>query len=90
MLALLNALVAVLAVTAALAVTSLDRPVAVLLGLTGGLTGSFLAWVVAPGAWEHAVVVPWAASAGGTAVVVAFWAAARAYSGLFRSEPPGH
>jgi hypothetical protein len=88
MLELLNALAAVLAVTIALAMTSLDRPAAMLLGLTGSLTGSFLAWVTAPGAWEHSLVLPWAASIVGTLAVVTGWAATRAYSGLFRSQPP--
>lgn len=83
MLELLNALAAVLAVTIALTLTSLDRPVAMLLGLTGSLTGSFLAWVSAPAAWEHSLVLPWIASIVGTVAVVAGWAAVRAYSGLF-------
>lgn len=88
MLELLNALAAVLAVTVALTLTSLDRPVAMLLGLTGSLTGSFLAWVSAPAVWDHSVVLPWAASVVGTVAVVAGWAAVRAYSGLF-TAPDG-
>lgn len=87
---LVNALVAVVAVTVALTRTSLDRPVAMLLGLTGGLTGNFLAWLVAPGAWEHSAVLPWVVSVVGTVAVIAGWSATRAYSGLFRtSEPVG-
>ncbi|WIB77581.1 hypothetical protein DEJ28_00360 [Curtobacterium sp. MCPF17_002] len=88
MLDLLNALAAVAAVTIALTLTSLDRPVAMLLGLTGSTTGSFLAWVSAPGAWEHSLLLPWAAAVVGTVAVVAGWSAVRAYSGLFGVPSP--
>lgn len=73
---LLNAVVAVLVVTAALALTSLDRRTAVLLGATGSLTGTFLTWV---------------AAVLGTAMLIAGWSAVRAYSGIFeapREEEP--
>jgi hypothetical protein len=86
MIHLVNALAAVLVVTVALTLTSLDRPAATLLGATGGLTGSFLAWLVAPSAWAGSLVVPWAGAVLGTVLVIAGWSAVRAYSGLF--DPP--
>ncbi|MGN8050383.1 hypothetical protein ACTJKO_11920 [Curtobacterium sp. 22159] len=83
---ILNALAAVIAVTVALTLTSLDRQIAMLLGLTGGLTGTFLAWVTVPGAWEHSLALPWVSSVVGTIAVVAGWSAVRAYSGLFHVD----
>ena len=83
---LLNAVVAVLVVTAALALTSLDRRTAVLLGATGGLVGNFLVWVAVPRAWEQSLVLPWVTAVAGTVLLIAGWSAVRAYSSLF--EPP--
>ena len=83
---LLNALLSVLVVTASLALTSLDRRTAALLGATGSLTGTFLAWVVAPHLWSSTPLLPWAAAVAGTILLVAGWTAVRAYSDLF--EPP--
>ncbi|MCS5505193.1 hypothetical protein [Curtobacterium flaccumfaciens] len=88
---LLNAVVAVLVVTAALALTSLDRRTAVLLGATGSLTGTFLTWVAVPRLFEQSLLAPWVAAALGTALLIAGWSAVRAYSGIFeapRDEEP--
>ncbi|MFS0728832.1 hypothetical protein ABC270_01995 [Curtobacterium sp. 1P10AnD] len=84
---LLNALIAIAAVTAALTATSLDRRVALVLGATGSTVGSFLAWVVAPAAFSG--LVPWAAAVLGTAALTAGWSVVRLYDGVFRppSEP---
>ena len=87
MLVLLNAVLAVLAVAAALAMSSLDRRTGALLGATGALTGVFLTWLAVPHAVEHSLVLPWVAAVAGTLLLVAGWSAARAYSGLF--DPPG-
>lgn len=83
--ALLNALVAVLAVTAALTTWSLDRRTALVLGAAGSTVGTFLAWVVAPAAFTG--VVPWIAAVLGTAAVVAGWSAVRLYDGVFTPPP---
>jgi len=83
---LVNAVAAVVVVTAALALTSLDRRTAVLLGATGSLTGTFLAWVAAPRLAEQSLLLPWVAAVVGTVLLIAGWSAFRAYSGLF--EPP--
>ncbi|WP_144711789.1 hypothetical protein [Curtobacterium pusillum] len=83
---LVNAVAAIVVVTAALTLTSLDRRTAALLGATGSLTGTFLAWVVAPGSWGSSPLLPWAAAVAGTVLLIAGWSAVRAYSGLF--EPP--
>lgn len=83
---IINALLAVAVVTAALAATSLDRRTAVLLGAAGSTTGSFLAWLVAPEAWTRVPLVPWVAAVAGTVALIALWSAARLWSGIF--EPP--
>jgi hypothetical protein len=83
---LVNALVAIAAVTVALALSSLDRRTAVLLGATGGLAGNFLTWLAVPSLWDRWAVVPWVAAVAGTVLLIAGWSAVRAYSGLF--EPP--
>ncbi|MFS2031953.1 MULTISPECIES: hypothetical protein [unclassified Curtobacterium] len=83
---LVNALVSIAAVTVALALSSLDRRTAVLLGATGGLAGNFLTWLAAPSLWDRWAVVPWVAAVAGTVLLIAGWSAVRAYSGLF--EPP--
>lgn len=83
---LVNALVAIAAVTVALALSSLDRRTAVLLGATGGLAGNFLTWLAVPSLWDRWAVVPWVAAVAGTVLLIAGWGAVRAYSGLF--EPP--
>lgn len=87
MAALLNALVAIAAVTAALTATSLDRRAAILLGATGSTVGAFLAWVIAPAAWAGAPFLPWLAAVLGTAVLVAGWSAVRLYDGVFAPPP---
>ncbi len=79
---LLDAVAAVLVVTAALALTSLDRRTAVLLGATGGLVGNFLAWLAAPRAWEGSFVLPWVAAVVGTVLLVVGWSVTRAYTAL--------
>lgn len=84
---LVNALVAIAAVTVALALSSLDRRTAVLLGATGGLAGNFLTWLAVPSLWDRWAVVPWVAAVAGTVLLIAGWSAVRAYWGLF--EPPG-
>lgn len=86
MLDLVNALAAVVIVTTALALASLDWRVAILLGATGGLTGTFLAWLAAPGAWTELLVMPWLAAIGGTILAIIGWGVVRAHAGLF--EPP--
>ncbi|MDM7892304.1 hypothetical protein [Curtobacterium caseinilyticum] len=83
---IINALFAVAVVTAALVATSLDRRVAVLLGAAGSTAGSFLTWLVAPGAWTQVPLVPWLAAAAGTVGLIALWSATRLWSGIF--EPP--
>ncbi|MDR6573338.1 membrane associated rhomboid family serine protease [Curtobacterium sp. 320] len=83
---LVNALAALAAVTVALALSSLDRRTAVLLGATGGLAGNFLTWLAVPSLWDRWAVVPWVAAVAGTVLLIAGWSAVRAYSGLF--EPP--
>jgi membrane associated rhomboid family serine protease len=83
---LVNALAAIAAVTVALALSSLDRRTAVLLGATGGLAGNFLTWLAVPSLWDRWAVVPWVAAVAGTVLLIAGWSAVRAYSGLF--EPP--
>jgi len=82
----LNALLAVAVVTAALVVTSLDRRTAALLGAVGSTVGSFLTWVVAPRVWTDVPVVPWVAAVAGTVACIALWSATRLYAGIF--EPP--
>jgi len=86
MLVLLNAVLPVLVVTVALTLSSLDRRTAALLGATGSLVGTFLAWVAAPRVWEQSFLVPWVAAITGTVLLIAGWSAMRAYSALF--EPP--
>ncbi|WP_144761177.1 hypothetical protein [Curtobacterium sp. 9128] len=86
MFAIVNALVAMTAVTTALVLSSLDRRTAVLLGATGSLVGNFLLWLVLPTPWENAVVLPWIAAVAGTVFLIAGWSAVRGYRGLF--EPP--
>lgn len=83
---IINALLAVAVVTAALVASSLDRRTAVLLGAAGSTTGSFLAWLVAPGAWTQVPLVPWLAAIGGTVALIGLWSATRMWSGIF--EPP--
>ena len=83
---LVNALVAVAAVTIALTLSSLDRRTAALLGATGGLAGNFLLWLALPRAWEQSPVLPWVAAVAGTVLLIAGWSAVRAYWGLF--DPP--
>lgn len=83
---LVNALAALAAVTVALALSSLDRRTAVLLGATGGLAGNFLTWLAVPSLWDRWAVVPWVAAVAGTVLLIAGWSAVRAYSGLF--QPP--
>ena len=82
----LNALLAVAVVTAALVATSLDRRTAALLGAGGSTVGSFLTWVLAPRAWTDVAIVPWVAAVAGTVACIALWSATRLYAGLF--EPP--
>ncbi|MFJ4295507.1 hypothetical protein [Curtobacterium sp. NPDC089689] len=85
MAALLNALLAIGAVTAALTATSLDRRVALVLGATGSTVGAFLAWVVAPSAFSG--FVPWVAAVLGTAALTAGWNVVRLYDGVFAPPP---
>ena len=79
----LNALLAVVVVTAGLVATSLDRRTAALLGAGGSTVGSFLTWVVAPRAWTDVAIVPWVAAVAGTVACIALWSAVRLYSGIF-------
>lgn len=83
---LVNALVAVAAVTIALTLSSLDRHTAALLGTTGSLAGNFLLWLAVPQVWEQSPVLPWVAAVAGTVLLIAGWSAVRAYWGLF--DPP--
>jgi hypothetical protein len=83
---LVNALAAVTATTIALALSSLDRRTAVLLGATGSLAGNFLTWLAVPSLWERWAVVPWVAAVLGAAGLVAGWSAVRLYDGVF--TPP--
>jgi hypothetical protein len=83
---LLDAVAAVLVVTASLALTSLDRRTALLLGATGSLVGNFLAWLAAPRVWEGSLVLPWVAAVVGTVLLVAGWSVARAYTDLYDSN----
>ncbi|WJY00993.1 hypothetical protein [Curtobacterium sp. 458] len=85
MAALLNALLAIGAVTVALTATSLERRVALVLGATGSTVGAFLAWVVAPSAFSG--FVPWVAAVLGTAALTAGWSVVRLYDGVFAPPP---
>lgn len=86
MLECIDAVAAIAAVTIALTLSSLDRPTAALLGATGGVLGNFLLWLAVPHAWAQSLLLPWAAAAAGTVLLITGWSAVRAYSGLF--EPP--
>jgi hypothetical protein len=77
MLHLVNALVAVLVVTGALAVASLRPRTALLLGSTGSVIAEFVMWVAAPAAWSHPLA-PWTCALLGTVTAVAVWSLVRA------------
>ncbi len=73
---LANLIVSVLVVTTALAVPSMERRIAVLLGLGGATTANFLFWVAAPSLWTN-LLSAWVCSVVGALLAVVAWAVAR-------------
>jgi uncharacterized membrane protein YeaQ/YmgE (transglycosylase-associated protein family) len=73
---LANLVVSVLVATTALAVPSMERRVAILLGLGGATTANFLFWVVAPTMWTN-LLSAWVCSVVGALLAVVAWGVVR-------------
>jgi len=73
---LANLVVSVLVATTALAVPSMERRVAILLGLGGATTANFLFWVAAPALWAN-LLSAWVCSVVGALLAVVAWGVVR-------------
>lgn len=73
---LANLVVSVLVVTTALAVPSMDRRIAIVLGLGGAATANFLFWVAAPSLWTN-LLSAWVCSVVGALLAVVAWGVVR-------------